>query len=340
MINFYCPSRFIVESVPNSIDDYWRWINNVIDEQPAKLPTGVLCKWHGPYGWTVQTFIHLRNAGIDCNLVSEIPREGITLAHSDFWPPNLRPSRLQFFVEIKPDRDKQLASAQFTIVQSPHDALLLDDVGKTVAYISYWPQPSLMHRDPRRGTLIERAAFIGNPESFITKPKSLTSHLSKMGVSFSMPRRVAWNDYTEVDIVIAVREKTTFHRSTSGRPRVRDSHRFVGRKPPNKLVNAWLAGVPAILSPDPSFQDARRSHLDFIEAEDLEQIVAAVKMLKGDSELYRTMANNGRLRAREYDADAVVAQWRELMDHSIKPAYFEWRAAGRSKWFGWLSRHA
>jgi len=332
MVSFYCPAQFAVESVPDSIDDYWPWINSIIDHHPAKMPNGKLCKWHGPYGWTIQTFIYLRKSGIDCKLVSAVPKEGITLAHSDFWPSSLKPSRSQFFVEIKPDRDKQLTAAQFTIVQSQHDALLLNAKAGTVASLSYWPQPGLIRRDPRRSARIERAAFMGNPESFITAPNSLIARLDELGVSFSMPGRVAWHDYSEFDVVIAVRDKTTFLEAT------RKSHRFADRKPPNKLVNAWLAGVPAIISPDPSFRDARRSYLDFIEAEDLGQIVAGVKALKGNPDLYEAMVENGALRAREFDADAVVEQWRHLIEGAIRPAYREWRATHRFNVFGWVPR--
>jgi hypothetical protein len=47
-----------------------------------------------------------------------------------------------------------------------------------------------------------------------------------------------WHDYSTDDLVLAVRDLT-------------EKDALV--KPASKLVNAWIAGVPALLGPEPAF---------------------------------------------------------------------------------------
>jgi len=311
IISFYCPSKALVAAVPSRIADYWQWINEVIPAHPAKLPPGEFgefCLWHGPYSWTVQTWIHLRENEFECDLVSEIPDEGIIISHSDFWPTTLRPSSNQFLVEIKPDRNQNLRQAQFVLVQSAHDPLLREDIGRSgrVAVVPYWPQPSLIRRDSRRSTQVRQACFLGNGASFLSDVEVLTTRLEKIGILFKMPPRALWNDYSEVDLVIAVRDQAAFSSTC-----LADTN--VLRKPPNKLINAWLAEVPAILSPEPSYLDLRLSSLDFVDAKTVKEIVTAAERLKVDGDLYNRMIDNGRKRAAGFGSHEIVANWISIL---------------------------
>src|SRR5436309_1927650 len=68
-------------------------------------------------------------------------------------------------------------------------------------------------------------------------------------------------------------------------------------KPASKLVNAWLAGVPALLGPEIAYRELRRSELDYCEVSSLAEAQAAVDRLLGDPGLYNAMVENGRARA-------------------------------------------
>ena len=127
-VYFYVPSRELVAEVPCAIEDYWGWIDQAAHATPAPLPpgssyAGKKCTWLGPYNWTLQTFIRLREHGFPCHLTHTIPPAGIVITHSDFLPRFLRPTRQQFFVEIKPDRLLNCRFANFVIVQNRHDPI-------------------------------------------------------------------------------------------------------------------------------------------------------------------------------------------------------------------------
>ena len=315
-IFFYCPSPELINSVPSDVDSYWTWINWVIRRYPTRLPDGRICDWHGPYSWTVQTWMQLQKHGRSCELVDKIPNVGIVLSHSDFWPPNLKPSAEQLFVEIKPDRKKVLGCAHITVVQSSHDPLLKSCLAKQgrVEAINYWPQPSLIGRNSERSSLVRRAVFFGNKESFLSDVPKLKHELDAIGVSFQMPPRLLWNDYSEVDLIIAVRNASAFQEKTSARLRV-------DMKPPNKLINAWLAGVPSILSPEPSYLQLRRSHADFLCASTIDEIIHCTKHLKNNPSLYSRMVRNAKLRGRDFGSKAVVNQWVDMIEGKLIPAY-------------------
>jgi hypothetical protein len=100
-----------------------------------------------------------------------------------------------------------------------------------------------------------------------------------------------WPDFRTVDAVLAVRPAAC--------PR-RDS------KPATKLCNAWLAGVPALLSPEVAYRELRRSPLDYLEVAGPEEAKGAVDRLLAEPGLYQRMVANGRERAAEVTGGAVL----------------------------------
>ena len=277
--------------------------------------------------------MQLQKHGIECELVSSIPEAGVILSHSDFWPSSVRPSATQLFVEIKPDRQKIVRYAQMTVVQSSLDPLLNSHLARAgrVEVVNYWPQPGLIPRDPNRADGIKAAGFFGNKESFLREVVKLHSELASIGLSFTMVPRSLWNDYSQVDLIIAVRNNSAFL-SKAVRPHLR-----VELKPPNKLTNGWLAGVPSILSPEPSYLQLRRSKADFIIASTIDDIVSAAKHLKDNRLAYLEMRNNCGIRATEFGAAMVREQWKGLIEEKLVPAYRRWTTSKVYRYFISLS---
>ena len=139
--------------------------------------------------------------------------------------------------------------------------------GVRAAYSSlHFPQPALIARDPARGDRIENIAYKGlsgnlHPEFH---GKAWREFLAARGLRWvtdaveeSQSRddksKLAWNDYREVDLVLAVRLPS---RNVLGRS---DLH---PRKPATKLYNAWRAGVPALLGPELAYRELRESPLE------------------------------------------------------------------------------
>ena len=71
-------------------------------------------------------------------------------------------------------------------------------------------------------------------------------------------------------------------------------------KPSTKLVNAWIAGVQALLGPEPGFQDIRQTPLDYFEVKTPVEVLNAIHRLRSQPALYEQMVSNGLKRAGVY----------------------------------------
>jgi hypothetical protein len=118
-----------------------------------------------------------------------------------------------------------------------------------------------------------------------------------------------WADYTQADVVLAVRNNTTYDLTV---------------KPALKLINAWLSGCPAILGPEPAYQAIRQSELDYIEVRSVEEVIDALKRLQNDPDLYDAMVENGFKRVQDFNADRVALQWRNVLAGPIAQGYERW----------------
>ncbi len=258
--------------------------------------------------WILQTYLHLKAAGRPVELRAEPPDGGIVVFHAKhdkalglrrLW------MRRSILVGVRADnREPLIADAE--VLQNRWFA------DERVRYhIPHWPQPGLIPRDPSRGERIRRAAFKGhsvNVHPALEDP-SWEAFLAGRGMVWEYDagecdrrsrdrRALCWHDYSAVDLIVALRpDSPVFHRS----------------KPASKLVNAWAAGVPAILGPEVAFRDLRRSELDYIECSTVEEARAAVLKLLEEPGLYRAMVENGRARAAEFTRDAVRRRWEEVL---------------------------
>jgi hypothetical protein len=126
------------------------------------------------------------------------------------------------------------------------------------------------------------------------------ARLGELGCVWSVSKRtpgrepVAWYDYRDADVLVAVRHLS---------PAYADS------KPASKLVNAWMAGVPALLGPESAFRDLRESAYDYLEVRSADEVLAAIRWLKEHPGVYREMVRNGLARARAFAVDRLTASW-------------------------------
>ncbi len=192
-------------------------------------------------------------------------------------------------------------------------------------FIPHWPQPGLIPRDTNRGARIEELAFKGasvNLYAPLRKP-SFQQALAKLGVHFAIEERpidgltARWFDYEKADLVLALRNIG-----------VED----VKVKPASKLVNAWLAGVPALLGPEPAFEELKRSELDYIVVRTPDDVVAAVAQLQADPERYQKMCDNGLERGKDFGPDRTLERWAALLEQTVPPLFRQWQR--ESKFLG------
>lgn len=186
------------------------------------------------------------------------------------------------------------------------------------ANVLHFPQPGLLPRDPARGTRIERITFKGhNNLSEDLRSDHFMNELQRLGIEFEQDYRRFdtgqhnWHDYREADVVLAVRNDTLYR---------------VSHKPASKLINAWAAGVPALLGPEPAFEELRRSELDFITVRNRNEAVRALQRLKSDPDLYRAMVENGLSRSRAYTEDSILDTWIEILNGPVAALAKKWYA--------------
>jgi hypothetical protein len=270
---------------------------------------------NGRTAWVFQTWARLRQSGLPARLSPDLPDSGFALLHADDFAHFDRrrlPARL-WTVVCRADRPPSWR-ADFEIVQNPLQA----DNHRTF-YVHHWPQPGLLPRDPTRGTTLRTVAYFGLAKQLppALQTPEWSQRLRTLGLDWLTPgggtpatadspaRPIQYSrmhDYRAVDVVVALR----------------DPRRTVAdHKPPSKLLNAWLAGVPAIVSPESAYRALRTDELDFIEADDADAALAAISRLQSDPELYAAMCRRARARAAEVSPTAIAKRWRHLLTVAI-----------------------
>jgi hypothetical protein len=169
-----------------------------------------------------------------------------------------------------------------------------------------FPQQRLRARRAARGLAITRAVFIGDRHQLhpALATESFGERLRALGVSFDVvdKSRVAeWGDYRDADLVVALRPPGS----------------RAELKPPSKLINAWLARVPALLGPEPAYQRLRRDEHCYCEVSSADEVVAAIARLREDTARYSAMLARCEERAVEHSSTAIAAQWADVLLHRV-----------------------
>ncbi|MGO9931348.1 MAG: glycosyltransferase [Steroidobacteraceae bacterium] len=258
--------------------------------------------------WIVQTWNRLCRAGYPATMSDQATRTGIIVYHKEdqrVLLERLPPGATPVLVGVRADF-RSCTYADFEVLQNGCYA----DARRSF-YMPHWPQPGMLARDPQRGDRMERIAykgFVGNlaPEfrsarwlQFLHQQGMTFEDDAVLDDSFDHPIRTRFHDYRDVDLVIAVRRGDTTP------------------KPASKLVNAWQAGIPALLSPDYAFEELRESPLDYLAVRNLAEAEAAVLRLKREPGLYRAMIEHGRRRGGQFTVEKITRRWAMLLFETI-----------------------
>ncbi len=320
-IVFFVPCAVAVRTVPLRVEDYWAWHVDYLDHRKGAISLD------GPLVWTVLSYLQLRDRGLPVRLVSECPGEGIVVTHADFlegeFPGGRRaaPSARRMVVAIKQERllSKELVRwGHFWVVQNRSDTLRrwpLPMLIRTFA-VAHWPQPALIPRDKSRGPVFENAAFVGNRVELHSDFHDWGGQLSALGLSWKIVPRAEWNDFSRIDVVVAVRPDPGFP---------------YPNRPGSRLVNAWAAGVPAVLGPELYYRRLRRSPLDYLEAKSAKEALACLERLRNDRPLREDMAEHGRERAREFTPEKIAGHWERFFLDTAVPCFRAWERSALTR---------
>lgn len=258
--------------------------------------------------WSAQTFMNLKKRGLNVHLASQLVPGKINIVPFDYLYLSDFSYR-SYVVVVQYDRPHPELCEQ---------CIVLNKVGAIDAshhFQPHWPQPNLEPRDPSRGTRIENLTFKGNSYNLAEEFRSpeFLDALKALNIKLVLSSEEAgfngWRDYKTADVVIAVRNITRYDSTL---------------KPALKLTNAWFAGCPAILSPEPAYQTLRQSELDYIEVTTAEEAIAALKRLQDEPALYTAMIENGFRRASEFTEDKVALYMRNVLAGGIATGYEQW----------------
>lgn len=260
--------------------------------------------------WIVLTYLYLKRRNLNVSISDcFIPGEICIVSSLDFGIRDL--TFTSFVVGCRGDGFKP-ALCDFAIVQNQANLESVTDI-----LIPLWAQPGLIPRLKERGNTIENIVFKGSEVNLYETFRSaeFQRELGKLGVKLVINGRpengpVAWHNYSTDDLVLAVRDLT-------------EKDALV--KPASKLVNAWTAGVPALLGPEPAFRDLRQSEQDYIEVKTPEAVLEAIQQLKAQPEMYQQMVVNGLQRAQEFTVENITEQWCQALAGPIAETYKRWK---------------
>lgn len=304
-VQFYIEKRLWPATLPGGPGDYWDWFCSADRSYE---------EWH-IYHWILRAFVELGARGMAVELVDRIPSEGIVIAHRFSLPDSLIPGKDLYLVCVLADKRQPgdpgaHPYAQQHIVQNP----LEEKIVRGGSYIPYWPQPGLKPRDPGRGRLFENIGYFGSEAGLdLNVIHKITCGLKEMGINFIIRGRALrheWHDYSKIDGVLAFRNFNENKWSW---------------KPATKLYNAWLAGVPAILSPESAFRGLRKTPFDYIEAGSVDEILEAAKILKNNTELRSKMIENAAARAQDFTPEKIASCWEYYIRGKVFKSYENWR---------------
>lgn len=269
----------------------------------------------GPSAWIVQTQLQLAAAGVPCSLTSSVPQGGIIVAHAAQMPRPLPVSRERYWVCVLADHPRPNYYCNFHLLQNPAQTVRTHQPS---AYVPHWPQPALRVRDPARGARLENIYFFGEAKHLCAEIRAepMQQWLAAHGWRLVVPPRDAWHDYGDSDVVLAVRSfgNTDWHHD----------------KPATKLVNAWHAGVPAILGIESAYRIEGRVNESYLEADSIAALQRQLQRLRDVAGLRESLVAEGRLAAAAYTTAALAGRWNALLEQELVP---RWRARQRQYWW-------
>jgi len=288
--------HFVGSGTADSFPDFRDLDEGALALTPGRFRSGVS-------NWIFQTYLRLREPlselGYAVDFSDQFVRGAINIAHRDRLNNWFTPYFRFYIVGIRADRPA-IKVCDWEIVQNGRSG-----ERRHTSHIPHWPQPGLKRRESSRASRIEHAGYFGRTgtTSGWLQSAEFRTRLSAMGVSFEI-HETDWTDYSMTDLAIA-------HRL--------ESATMLLQKPASKLVNAWLAGVPALLNDEPAFRELRESSLDYLVIDSAADVYAAVAQLKGHPQLYEAMVRNGERRGRQFSVDAVRRRWLDCLQNEIIP---------------------
>jgi len=286
--------------------------NNKVDKYIYDI-TDVDKHWNefreGRQIWILQTYCLLKQYYPNITL-GEIPRKDcINILHAGYIG---RSNRITdyYILSIRADFPS-LFWSNYEIVQNKLQ------LRQKTAYITHWPQPGLIKRN-NKYLNIKNVAYLGNPEQNILANYPIKDDLKKLGLNYIESGRDRWNDYSDIDLVLAIRSF--------------DNHIY-SNKPPSKLINSWWAEVPLIAGMDSAYLHIAVPEEDFISVNSYDELLRKIAHVKQTPDYYQMIIQNGIRKRENYSRENIVNEWINVLENNVIPDFVRWKEMNRLKYY-------
>ncbi len=254
-----------------------------------------------------QTWFWLNQAGVACELIEHLPKEGIVVFISNTFPSTAALPDKLFYVDVLADTPL-LPCTHFHLIQNRAKARLTPHS----LFVPHWPQPSLIPRSTTRESRFERVSFFGDPQNLapeLQTPEWTNQLRRELGMSLEFKTSNNWHDYSDTDVVLAIRDfsKSPYY-----------------HKPATKLYNAWLAGVPFIGGRDSAYTTDGRSGVNYLVATSPQQVIDQLHLLKENPTLRSQLVARGQEAGRAFSHQSILSQWKQLVEETLPLLAQKW----------------
>ncbi|WP_150112218.1 hypothetical protein [Desulfonatronovibrio hydrogenovorans] len=264
----------------------------------------------GPIAWAVQLYLQLKKMGFPV-LASNRPMKGCpNIAHvARINPVHFRPDH--FLVAIMADRRPSGLAVKHVV----QNKLQADD--RHFFWMPHWPQPGLKVRNKERGSDLRVCAFAGREKHLQGDVRAWEQALAKIGIKFRVLGPKSWAQLQDIDCLVGIR---TSNKATS-----------FPNKPPTKLINAWLAGIPFIGGTESAYCQVGEPGKDYLGADTMQEALYQIEMLKNSPDLFNALVTRGNIKAEQFTHKAITMLWADFIWNRIWRTFEQWK-----KQPGWM----
>lgn len=264
----------------------------------------VACYMHA---WVWPIYRRLKDRGEDVSF-GYVPMDGaINLIHGQVGRYQLKLADLNryFIIGIRADF-RPFPYGELEIVQNRNTA------GGRRFYMPHFPQPGLIPREAGRTEVVNVCAA-GEPQNFPCMDE-LNRKLEEIGCRFVFKAAGDWQNMADIDILLGIRSfsEDEYH-----------------SKPPTKLFNAWLAGIPFIGGYDSAYGQVGIAGENFLQVSSVEGLINAVHELKESPTLYNDLVDAGKQAVLPYTPEKIAGLWMDFLGKEGVQAFRRWEKSGR-----------
>lgn len=258
---------------------------------------------NGQQVWILQTYCLLKKHLSNITLGNEPEQDAINIIHAGNFGKSGRIAGC-YVVSLRADY-RSVLWANYEVVQNKSQEK------RKTKYITHWPQPGLIKRS-RKTSHIKNIAFLGAAEQNILRFFHIEQDLRSMGLHYISRDREKWNDFSNIDLLLAVRQFGASDNSDT--------------KPPTKLINAWWAEAPLIAGNDSAFSAIAEPGQDYITVNSYDDLLQKIAFLQNNPDYYQRIIQNGIIKRERFSRDRIISEWIGLFEKNIFPDFIEWKS--------------